>query len=277
MIVIADYIQTQPYTDQEATTHIRAHLICDTQSDLPAPTDIPLYTLEMGSKADIIADSTTFKMQSDGTWIQQLPPEAAATYSKAEIDAMVQDINDNLDDIQIDITEIRQDIASDRSVLVDLINSSAKNLLDVFSASSGQTATINGITWTVNNDGTVTANGTATANSFFYILPNNTNIALSQNATFISGCPSGGSDTTYEIQTVEVGGAIHHDYGSGYEQRAGYVYRYVTLAVRNGYTATDLTFHPMICTKADYDLSPEFVAYTPTLSKLYQLIRSYHN
>lgn len=160
------------------------------------------------------------------------------------------------------------------ALLADLIDSGAKNLLNVFDASSGQTATIAGVTWTVNADGTVTANGTATANSFFYILPNNTNVVLSQGATVMTGCPSGGSETTYEMQTVEVGGAIHHDYGAGVEQRGGYVYRYIALTVRNGYTADNLVFEAMVSLKGAYALSPKFVPYTPTLSELYAMIRN---
>ena len=164
--------------------------------------------------------------------------------------------------------------ATHDALLADLIDSGAKNLLNVFDASSGQTATIAGVTWTVNADGTVTANGTATANSFFYILPNNTNVVLSQGATVMTGCPAGGGETTYEMQTVTVGGAIRHDYGSGAEQVGGYSYRYVALTVRNGYTADNLVFKPMVCLKAAHDLTPKFVPYTPTLSELYAMIRN---
>lgn len=168
--------------------------------------------------------------------------------------------------------DVRDDAA--RSALSRTIDGKGKNFLNVFDASSGQSATINGVSWKVNDDGSVTANGTATANSFFYILGNNSNKVFSSESTIMTGCPTGGSETTYELQTARVGGAIHHDYGSGVVQDSGYSYRYVVLTVRNGYTANNLVFKPMICTENDYKISKDFISYTPSISELYAMIKA---
>jgi hypothetical protein len=75
----------------------------------------------------------------------------------------------------------------------------AKNLIPYPYYESDHTES--GITWTVNSDGSVTANGTATANSTF-IFRNRTEQTkfVEKNTSYIfSGCPSGGSSSTYAM------------------------------------------------------------------------------
>ena len=74
---------------------------------------------------------------------------------------------------------------------------SGKNLMP-FPYYDGMSKTVNGITYIVNSDGSVTANGTATADSAFYFARNykfkGTNTDL-----FLSGCPTNGSGNTYDL------------------------------------------------------------------------------
>jgi hypothetical protein len=158
------------------------------------------------------------------------------------------------------------------AALVDVINSGAKNKLNVFAAPA-QTQPINGITWTVNSDGTVTANGTASGNSWFYLTANPANIKYGV-ATVLSGCPEGGSATTWEIQCSMVGDSARSDYGEGMIQPHDYSYRYIACCVRNGQTVTNLTFKPMVCAKTLYDITDAFVPYSPTNAELYQMLTS---
>lgn len=87
MITIVDIQSTQYTTD--TTNHVRAELIGDTVADLPTPTSITGYTLLQGSTCKIIADSSLYQMQSDGTWSQQLQTPTSDTYTRAQIDAMI--------------------------------------------------------------------------------------------------------------------------------------------------------------------------------------------
>lgn len=162
--------------------------------------------------------------------------------------------------------------AKQDAVLIELINSGAKNKLNAFAAPA-QTQPINGITWTVNSDGTVTANGTASGNSWFYLTANPANIQYGVE-TVLSGCPDGGSATTWEIQCAMVGGSTRSDYGEGMTQPDDYSYRYVACGVRNGQNVTNLTFKPMVCAKSAYDITPQFVPYSPTNAELYQMLAS---
>ena len=158
------------------------------------------------------------------------------------------------------------------AALVDIINSGAKNKLNAFAAPA-QTQPINGVTWMVNSDGTVTANGTASGNSWFYLTANPANIQYGVE-TVLSGCPEGGSATTWEIQCSMVGGSPRSDYGEGTTQPDDYSYRYVACCVRSGQNVSNLTFKPMVCASSVYDITPAFVAYSPTNAELYQMIAS---
>lgn len=81
-----------------------------------------------------------------------------------------------------------------------------KNLI----APLGSSQTINDVTFTVNSDGTIATSGTATAYTTFYIA---NRIPFKGGVTYeLSGCPSGGSETTYRMSLA---GLYTKDYGTG--------------------------------------------------------------
>jgi hypothetical protein len=178
----------------------------------------------------------------------------------------------DIDGLPDRVTALEENAAAQDAALIDLINSGAKNKLNVFAAPA-QTQPINGITWEVNSDGTVTANGTASGSSWFYLTANPANIQYGVE-TVLSGCPEGGSATTWEIQCAMVGGSARSDYGKGMIQPHDYSYRYIACCVRNGQTVTNLTFKPMVCAKTLYDITDAFVPYSPTNAELYQMLTS---
>lgn len=250
----------------DTTMTVRVMLECDDVSDLPAsPTAITGYTMTAGSRAHVIADNTVYCMNSSGSWILQDQSPFSDVYTKSEVDGLLTPITD-------DITTLYTADSTIRGYIAGLINNGAKNRLNVFQTAS---QTINNVIWTINADGTVTANGLASANSFLYLIPNNANIAYGE-ATYISGCPAGGSASTYEIQVAQTGGTTYHDYGDGESIPYDYVYRYFVCCVRNGYNADNLIFRPMICDTWKYAITPLFVPYSPTNAELAALIRSYH-
>lgn len=71
-----------------STTLLRAHIVCDTAADLPAPTAIPGITFIIGCKALDISTGDRYRMQGDGTWIRQ-PVAQSDTYTAAQIDTMI--------------------------------------------------------------------------------------------------------------------------------------------------------------------------------------------
>ena len=117
------------------------------------------------------------------------------------------------------------------------------NLLNI--TASGTEAK-NGITYTVNSDGSVKAVGTASSNSWFKV----GNFTAKANTTYVlTGCPSGGGNEVYGLEIMantSVPTGADFDYGEGYEftEQIGYNYD-ISLFIWSGQTV-DLTFRPMI-------------------------------
>ena len=117
-------------------------------------------------------------------------------------------------------------------------NNNVKNFLPV----TAQTQTKNGLTFTVNNDGSVTVTGTASAQTDFAI----GSVTLKDGQGYVlSGCPSGGSTTTYRLNLRDYGS----DIGSGYEVTAVSTTLSTDVYIRfnSGFAISgSLVFKPMI-------------------------------
>lgn len=175
-------------------------------------------------------------------------------------------------DLAAEVTARQAADAEQTAAIADAINRGSKNLLDTWAAPA-QTQPINGITWAVNpDDGTITATGTASGNSFFYLTANPANLAYGVE-TILTGCPAGGSGTTWEVQCAQIGSTARSDYGEGTIQPASYVYRYVVCCVRSGQTVNGLMFKPMVCSTAAYKATRDYEPYAPSNAELYKLIR----
>ena len=139
-------------------------------------------------------------------------------------------------------------------VITDRINKATGgtvNLLPYPYASGGavEPYTHNGITYTVNPDGSITANGTANGVSRFYVARS---LQLVYGATYwLSGCPEGGSSSTYRLRcdAANSTGTYVEDVGSGKqvipstEDRA---LRNVFIVITSGTTVENVTFYPML-------------------------------
>lgn len=82
----------------------------------------------------------------------------------------------------------------------------AKNLLP----NNATNQTVNGVTFTVNDDGSITANGTASANTGFTIA-----LDIDARGMILSGCPAGGSRSTYSLQYTNYVDESFADEGNG--------------------------------------------------------------
>jgi hypothetical protein len=119
-----------------------------------------------------------------------------------------------------------------------------KNLLPMATAQG----TGNGITFAVNDDGSVIVNGTATKNAAYNFI---TDQVLPAGKYRLSGCPAGGSVNTYRMQAnktkdgVSTSGAIDQGTGATLTVEEGDLIT-VYLVVLNGQTASNLRFYPML-------------------------------
>lgn len=162
-----------------------------------------------------------------------------------------------------DITVSKSDIALSRTT----IGYQCKNLLNL--KSKVGTYTMNGLTYVINDDGSVTVNGTATANSFFYMLQKDSALGnlIYGKEVKLTGCPEGGSASTYSLRSLNVDGSS----GAVADLGEGRVFTYTNteksasfyIAIAEGVTVTDLTFYPMLRYAEITD--DTFEAYKPTL------------
>jgi len=113
-----------------------------------------------------------------------------------------------------------------------------KNLLE----NTATTTTAQGITFTMNADGTITANGTALANATIRVC---SNVNLPIGKYTLTGCPSGGSETTYDLRYGTSG--ANRDTGNGATITITEpAESYVAILIRSGVTVDNLVFKPMI-------------------------------
>lgn len=113
-----------------------------------------------------------------------------------------------------------------------------------------QTETKSGVTFTNNGDGTITVNGTSTQSVGFYLQL----INFIENHTYLLiGCPSGGSTSTYILDT---GADIGNDKGNGTISKPRLIgNRYFAIFVYPNTTCNNLVFKPQL-----FDLTEMFGA-----------------
>ena len=115
----------------------------------------------------------------------------------------------------------------------------------------------NGVTFTANSDGSVTANGTATTNAYCII----SDVKLFPNTYRLSGCPSGGASNKYALQTyfVKDDGSDGKTHANEFGEQ-GEVFTVtemlklrVMIVIRTGVTVNNLIFHPSIVLESQHD------------------------
>lgn len=116
-----------------------------------------------------------------------------------------------------------------------------KNLLE----NTAQSKTESGITHTVNDDGSITVNGTASDSTYLIV---NAGFELAAGTPYVaSGCPSGGSWSTYYLRMESSDGDTWADAGSGLSvQFDAATTVIIKVYIVKGTTVSNLTFYPMI-------------------------------
>lgn len=241
----------------------------DNQSSLPAADQSATagFIIVRGSVAKDVSTGDEYIMNSSGTWIQQ-PSGVQLDLSGY---ATQQDLTDGLAD-KVDTTTYTAGQAAQDAEISYSINTGAKNLLLYNGYGSGAT---NGVTYTINTDGTITVNGTpqGTAPSYTEIKLNGNSVNISRFCDghhILSGCPAGGSDTSYRMYAAR-STYSRFDYGDGVllTETALSDVRLV-IYIANGYTANNIIFKPMV-RRADI-ADAAYQPYAPTNRELYEMI-----
>lgn len=126
------------------------------------------------------------------------------------------------------------------------IRAGYKNLLNVFV----NTNTISGVTITKNNDGTFTANGTASEDIAFLVASaQNINVSLKMNSMqiLLQGCPANGSTNTYYLRN---NWSYSNDTGNGVINYLSYqearISITVSIIIKQGTVCNNLVFKPQL-------------------------------
>lgn len=177
-----------------------------------------------------------------------------------------------------------------RAEIARLIDSGAKNLF----YTEDTTSTITQVTFTASDDNSRwTVNGRGKNSS-------NQDVRTQKQLNFtvssywgdgdyvLSGCPAGGTSGgairyCLYIWDQTAGGRVIpnslNDTGDGREfywaPNSSHQYN-ITIDIRAGYTASNLVFQPMICTKEAWELSKKFVKYCPSQAELYAMIKRHY-
>lgn len=161
---------------------------------------------------------------------------------------------------------------ADRAALVEVVDSKDKNRLpfnnlDTIKAQNvsgtwvDNVYTWNGVTFTINEDFSITVNGTATGSNGVLVLSEPGGFSIEEGNWVLSGCPEGGSASTYSISIA----ATVSDTGTS-AQFTSCSSKLIRLYIIEGTTVTDLTFKPMICSKADWDISQQYIPNKPYIT-----------
>lgn len=160
----------------------------------------------------------------------------------------------------------------DRAAIAELIDSGAKNMLQISCSSQ----TVNGVEFTVNSDGTITAEipDGITSNAQLELLPR-TDVPESWigKTLVLSGSPTGGSTSTWRL--------VLQNATSGYttitaNEQGGNQFTIpdsvtrirLVFTVYPNCPAQTITIKPMVCDKAAWDVSQEYVPYRPDYDEL---------
>lgn len=141
-----------------------------------------------------------------------------------------------------------------------------KNLLK----NNAVTQTVSGVTFTINDDKSITVNGTATATISFMI---NNKVGLGIGNYILTGCPSGGSwDTFYLTAYASSAWLSAPDFGSGCKIENKTVTQ-VVISIASGYTANNLKFYPML--RDAEIIGDAYETYQPSLKEELDSLRNY--
>lgn len=155
------------------------------------------------------------------------------------------------------------DNVATKDVLAELVDSGAKNLIQ----NAATSRTENGVTFTVNSDGSVSLSGTATGTIWFQIM---SNLSINAGTYTIS---NGLVDDTARVivsPTNSISQRIFDSNESGYITRTVDAISSVNayLRIAGGKVTDGAVVKPMLCTKAAGGISQAYVPHRPSYDEL---------
>lgn len=169
-------------------------------------------------------------------------------------------------------TAARTEFIIDRNAISELIDSGTKNLLQTSCSSQ----TVNGVVFTVNDDGTITAEipDGITANAQLELLPS---VVVPESfrgkSLILSGSPTGGSTSTWRmvLQNTTSGFstlAANEQGGTMFTVPDSVTRIRLVFTVYANCPAQTITIKPMVCAQSIWHISQQYVPYRPSYDEL---------
>ena len=233
-MMAANYDPTQAVYNAGGIVAYVASQISGLSTSLSGLTDVALTSLAAGQS--LVYDATAQK------WVNGSISASDVNYANTtsglaatKVQAAIDEVAAKNQTLTNEVSDISDEIADMNNIL------GAKNLLFENNALN---ITLSGITFVVNSDGSVTANGTAT-DTVYYNVSND--VELPKGEYILNGCPSGGAIETYYMYLEGTGIPVQRDLGDGASYNfANDVIAKCYISIANGYTADNLVFKPML-------------------------------
>lgn len=185
------------------------------------------------------------------------------------------------DDTYVPYAKTNRDLTvaenEDRSALINQVDSGAKNLVNL--NTSFTTHTHKGITYTNNGDGTINVSGTSNAtDSYVTLYDRNENnlfgVQIGETVVLRSTSNTVSLNLIYKKQGGGYGLTVYgyKDTPATFTIPTDFVGFLLRIGVPNNGTTVNENVGAMICTAADYAISPAYVPYAPTNRELYEMI-----
>lgn len=244
----------------------RFELYADTAADLQDLTHIDGIKIQMGSECTDIATGDNYILNGLGAWILQPSDRAFSNvYTKSETDTLLLPLQNGL------------------IVTSDLIDSGAKNRMKLTGTDVtgyGIACTFDQLAGTIHLDG-INSDKKCTGN-FNIQAADSRALGLIEGKTYrftCDGYATSNDDIGLYVYTAGATPLTQFDcftnnvaaWNPAWEQASGF-----RLFIRQGTVVNNVTLRPMICAESDYQVSPNFEPYTPTLRELYEMVRGYH-
>ena len=203
------------------------------------------------------------------------------TENADKLDTALHEQAEDISEVQNAQSDLETAEAADRAALAELIDGAAKNRLPITSVDSLKQLNTygtwennvythsSGVVFTVNEDMSITVNGTASGENAVLVLSMPGGFSIEEGEWVLSGCPVGGSGTTYNITIA----GTASDTGSTAEFTSVSA-KLVRLYVLSGVTADRLVFKPMVCSKAAWKISQRYQPYRPNYAELYAMVQA---
>lgn len=269
MVRIIECTQTEAWDGLSSNIPAYIEIICDLESELSNdPTSwVSGYSAVIGSKAHVVSNQLDYEMKSNGVWEQVQSQDLVSIINTlSSLDAEVSTLGDDVSTLYGVVGNIKEAV----TILAD----DCKNrivLLPSMSTSFGS------LTLTVNNDGTITLNGTNdTGSAAFFSAP----ITFPAGSYIFNGMQESGGTSSYrqELRATPAG-AVYQVNDSvdftTFERTTSYS-GYYSIRIANGFVANNVVIKPMIALEQLLAVAPNFKAGAPTNRELYELIRGYH-